>query len=510
MGRRIDRVSGGGGDRSRRLERPRASAASRGNLTGGSGRRAGGDPERRGREGGFPRRVRFFGEATRRGRDASRRRTFGGGGADGASGRSRRHHDAPADRSASDAARGRRARGATPRTLRASRSARDARRGDGVRRTANMWGPLRGCASCASESGSPSAGSSGYRREAATLGQSAAGISASVARPLRVWVCDSRRIGPSIASPRTVHRKIRIFTENPTGAHVPPIEFPHRISIEPSTHTRTYVGTSRANRTPPARIPLRPFPTPTPIPSPGKPTRPKRTPPRASPPRGARLPDERVVEVRRDTRAKLRRRVRRRRPQRRRTSPGRSSAGVAAATSRVRTASTRRGGGGARRVTSAEGGRFRRPGAADASAPSRASSPRRRRAASPRDVSRGCPHRRESRWWRGVCRREERGEASRDAQSQPPPRAVRARARLRARGPGSSRLGPGFEPSPPRAHTPPRGWRRGARGARRGRTTTLSNRAGTGARALRRARVARAETSADAKSPESTPPSRRR
>ena len=361
MGRRIDRVSGGGGDRSRRLERPRASAASRGNLTGGSGRRAGGDPERRGREGDFRGAFVFRRGDAAWGRDASRRRTFGGGGADGASGRLRgAHRDAPADASASDAARGRRARGANAaNAARVGGGARDARRGDGVRRDREHVGTSTGGARPAPpRSGSPSAGSSGYRRGG---GDASANQRPASRRPSRdrfeSGSVTRRRIDPSIRDHR--ERFIGKYASSPRTRRVHTrttrSNF-HRISIEPSTHTRTTIGTSRMRAN---RIPSRTVANPHPNPPPTVPTTPTHiplpptnlTPPaRASPARGARLPDERVVEVRRATRAtRFRRRVRRRRPQRRRAHSPRSFLrgrrdGVPRGSERRQ---TRRGGGGA-------------------------------------------------------------------------------------------------------------------------------------------------------------------
>ena len=284
MGRRIDRVSGGGGDRSRRLERPRASAASRGEPDGRVGAARGWGSGAARARGGISAARSFFrrGDAAW-GRDASRRRTFGGGGADGASGRLRgAHRDAPADASASDAARGRRARGANAaNAARVGGGARDARRGDGVRRDREHVGTSTGGARPAPpRSGSPSAGSSGYRGGG---GDASANQRPASRRPSRdrfeSGSVTRRRIGPSIRDHR--ERFIGKYASSPRTRRVHTrttrSNF-HRISIEPSTHTRTTIGTSRmrANRIPPRE--LSPTP-PTRIPPPTVPTTPHPHPP---------------------------------------------------------------------------------------------------------------------------------------------------------------------------------------------------------------------------------------
>ena len=114
------------------------------------------------------------------------------------------------------------------------------------------------------------------------------------------------------------------------------------------------------------------------------------------------------------------------------------------------------------------------------------------RAGRPRDVSRAdVPHRRESKDGGAVSAVErERGEVSRDARNLSRRRAsVRARVRPRVRGSRGrpSRLGPGVRTGHLRARTRRReggGVAQKARGE--GVRATLSNRAGTGARALRR------------------------
>ena len=426
MGRRIDRVSGGGGDRSRRLERPRASAASRGNLTGGSGRRAGGDPERRGREGGISAARSFFrrGDAAW-GRDASRRRTFGGGGADGASGRLRgAHRDAPADASASDAARGRRARGANAaNAARVGGGARDARRGDGVRRDREHVGTSTGGARPAPpRSGSPSAGSSGYRRGG---GDASANQRPASRRPSRdrfeSGSVTRRRIGPSIRDHR--ERFIGKYASSPRTRRVHTrttrSNF-HRISIEPSTHTRTTIGTSRMRadrippRQPPHRIPPPTVPTPhTHIPLPPKKTYTSKThSPRTSvPPHAAHASPTSASSMcvaRHARHVFVGAFVGAVRNVAAHTRPGRSSAGVATAylagPNGVRPAAAAAA---HRRVTSAEGGR-RRPFSSPRTrlrlfARLRSSRRRRARRKPTRRVPRGCstPPRIEG-WWRGV------------------------------------------------------------------------------------------------------------
>ena len=253
---------------------------------------------------------------------------------------------------------------------------------------------------------------------------------------------------------------------------------------------------------PPPTPPLRPFPTPhTHIPLPPgkkKPTRPKRTPPARASPRTRRTPPRRARRrgASRDTRDTF--------------SSARSSAPSATSprtlapvvpprasrrrTSRVRTASDpprRR-----RRIDASPPPRVDVFGAPEGRvfASSRVFALRGggERAGSPRDVSRAdVPHRRESKDGGAVSDVErERGEVSRDARNLSRRRAS-VRARVRPRGRGSrgrpSRLGPGVRTGHLRARTRRReggGVAQNARGE--GVRATLSNRAGTGARALRR------------------------
>ena len=345
-----------------------------------------------------------------------------------------------------------------------------------------MWGPLRGARPAPPRSGSPSAGSSGYRGGG---GDASANQRPASRRPSRdrfeSGSVTRRRIGPSIRDHR--ERFIGKYASSPRTRRVHTrttrSNF-HRISIEPSTHTRTTIGTSRMriesprelSPTPPPESPLRPFPPPTPTsPSPRQTLLPphERVPPaRAAHP----SPTSASSMSSRDTRDTF---SSARSPAPSATSP-RTLAPVVPPrasprrTSRVRTASDpprRR-----RRIDASPPPRvdvLKSPQThLHLFAPSRG---RGERAGSPRDVSRAdVPHRRESKDGGAVSAVErERGEVSRDARHLSRRRAS-VGARVRPRGtrvPGSSESSRsrGSNRSPPRAHAAARvaAWRKGAR-----------------------------------------------